>query len=172
VFLRTRSTVVEREAQPDGSGVGFHERPRSGTSMDAIVACFRNKVEYGVPAVPAHNVAAHITYKDEDGLELGEGIPRAAWLGHYFDFVDFGGGDTRCVIIAAHDGDGWFVPFYRRQPAGIGAETLVQTTYRFEGRSVSAVEVQLVDQSHNLLLPTLVFDCSMEDGRHVATLRQ
>jgi len=138
-----------------------------------VVACFRNEPSPEMPGIDADCVRAQMIYRDKDGREMGI-VPRACWLEDYSDMVDFPVGRSHCVILAILRQRGRLVAPWRRRataPDGHHAQVITTEAYQFDER-VTSIEMRIMGESNQLLMPPLIFDFSVTDGSPTAARRQ
>lgn len=146
----------------------FYESQRDGDPW-GVVACFRNEPSPGQEVMEADSVRATIIYRDKEGRELGI-VPRACWLQDYSDTTDVPVGESRCAVLAiCRPGGEMVAPWRRRARAAEagGSDVVTTEAYKFDPR-VGVIEMRIMAESNELLLPPLVFDFSVIDGRPAA----
>lgn len=127
-------------------------------NIRGIIACFRNDHTSSHPVTEASYVRAHVIYRDDNGQEIGNGIPSACWFDSHFDTVDFRVGQSHCVFLGYMERiDRLRVPWKERIRHGDG-DTINLSDQRFDG--VSSIEVKLIDGNDDLLFGPLVLDIS------------
>jgi hypothetical protein len=170
IFLNTHAV---RLRVGDYEGEGFYES-KDLADPYGVVACFRNESSPGQRVVGADNVRAQVIYRDSNGVEIGEGVPRACWEGHKYDLIDFPVGQSHCAILMMVFNDGrLLVPWKERSRAGswMGGDTITTRDSEFSKDAVALIEIRLIGETNDLLLPPLTFDFSIIEGKPCATLR-
>jgi len=151
IFLRTQVVPVTFENY-DGREYFYRSRVVDRDDPRAVVACFRNE-----PAdrrvIDADGVRAQVVYRNQEGHEIGLGIPRVCWLDEDMDMVDFRVGDSHCAILLIMRSDGQLhAPWKRRaqSPEGYGEVVNLQD-YRLE-EPVSTIEIRILGHGNDLLI--------------------
>jgi len=141
-----------------------------------VVACFRNEPSPSEGVIDADNVRAQVIYRNSKGVEIGQGVPRACWEGHKFDLIDFPVGQSPCAILMVIFNDGrLLVPWKERSRSSdswMGGDTITTRDLKFSKDTVATIELRLIGDNNEMLLPALNFDFSMTDGMPRATLKQ
>jgi len=169
IFLRAR--VIRVTDEMDRDQVQFHEsRIIDDHDPRAIIACFRNE-----PAAPraldARNVRAQIIYRNDAGIEIGNGIPRACWLEDSMDLIDFHVGDSHCAMLIFVNRDGTlYVPWKRRRQTGYG-DVVTTQVYEFGNEVVRTIEIRVLGSANELLLDPIVFEFSISHGEPQVRVR-
>ena len=159
--VTTRYLRMEGERLVEGRPGQEHVR--------AAVACLRNDPTTAHPMDDAENVRAMVVYQDRDGQEIGNGLPRAAWLNDQYDLVDFRIGDSNCVVLAGEADQGTVAFGHTRRRADLGADVVNSLVLRLP-RSVASIQVTLIGENNELLLPqAIVFSYAVENGVPTAT---
>jgi hypothetical protein len=165
VFLGARTTDID-VAGTYQSRV-FHEVPDS--QLVGIVACFRNVAIYGKTIKHVFNAKAHLRFMGSNGEEWGTGISRACWLDHAGDMIDLAPGDSGCVIVLVSREDDFSVPWIRRTRTQWG-DTLSDERLDFDSLPPT-IEVSLLDDNSQLLLPPIVLEITAPNGLPQATVK-
>ena len=170
IFLRTRTAIV---AGSSLENVLSEKRNSKGGTSDvtALVACFRNEPSGERRVSDEQSVTANLVFRDAEGQELGEGIPRACWLEHGGTSVDLDVGHSRCAVLMVVTGADRpiFVPFKRRERVNHRL-AFVTETFKFE-HPPATIELKLLSSRNELLLPAMVFDFSLVNGVPSAVVR-
>jgi len=133
----------------------------------AAVVCIKNK-SLPTPIANISHVRAALTFRNESGQEIGQGISRGCWLNIGLKNADFNIEETRCVILLIDS------------QAGLVCPELVTATSRFEnGIAVAArrfpvlpdtVELILVKDSKRVFGP-VVFEISFDPENELIQIR-
>ena len=130
----------------------------------AAIACFRNEPSMDKKLTTVFGAKAFVVYRDEDGKEIGNGIPETCWIGEPKG-VNFSAGESHCVILVAVNDF--------RDIHGLSIRHLAY------GRTVDiyplneklkTIELQLLDEN-DPLLERITFDFSVVKGSPVINRR-
>jgi len=134
-----------------------------------VVACFRNHLSSEKIVRDANGIRALIIYRDKQEREMGI-VPRACWLQDYSDTTDVPVGESRCAILAIRRPGGEMVAPWRRRARGgetAGHDMFTTEAYTFDP-GISIIEMRITGESNQPLLPPLVFDLAVVDGKPAA----
>jgi TIR domain len=172
IFLHTHSARLRFD---NYEGEGFYESENSQDPY-GVVACFRNEPSPIERVIDVNNVRAQVIYRNSNGVEIGRGIPRACWEGHKYDLIDFPVGQSHCAILMMVFNDGrLLVPWKERSQSAdswMGGDTITTRDLKFSRDTVATIELRLIGDNNEMLLPALNFDFSTTDGKPSATLKQ
>jgi hypothetical protein len=119
-------------------------------------------------------VRAQIIYRDRDGREIGNGVPRACWVDHPFDLIDFPLGQARCAVLALVLSDDRIVTPWKQREAvrdWMGGETVTTQSCDLPADVARELEVRLIGGRNELLL-AIEFELLVADGKPIATLKR
>src|SRR5271169_6287933 len=98
--------------------------------------------------------------------------PRACWLQDYSDMTDIPAGEVRCALLAIRRPGGEMVAPWRRRARHTdspGHDMFTHDMFTTEAYTldpgVSIIEMRITGESNQLLLPPLVFDFAVIDGK-------
>jgi predicted nucleotide-binding protein len=173
VFLNTDTVRLRFEGY---QGEGFY-RSDSPNDPFGVIACFRNEPSSTRRVIDANDVRAQIIYKDGDGKEIGNGVPRACWVGHKLDLIDFPLGQANCAVLMMLFNDGkLLVPWKERARSydwmGGGGDIVRTRDTEFSKDAVKTIEIRLIGHENESLLPPLTFDFAVIEGRPDATIKR
>lgn len=159
-----RPNIIFRRAAPlkvyvrgDGGVLEFIEGEDTELP-DAIIACFRNEPDMGRRVKDADCVRAQIIYRNAENEEIEDGVSAACWIGSNFETIDFGVGETHCVVLGIIQDGALLVPWKRRKREWNG-DSIVTEDKTFRG--VSSIEVRLIGSFNELLLKPVTFNFSI-----------
>ena len=134
----------------------------------AVIACLRN--EPSRDARRAEQVRVNMIYRDNDGNEIGTGIPRASWLGDNADMMDFHVGDRHCMLLVVREPEGTLSNLEkerRRATDGWLGDTIKSNVYHLH-EGLKTIELRVLS-GNDLLMEPVRFSFSVIDGRPTAT---
>src|SRR6267142_42203 len=161
IFLRTQVIPVTFNNY-DGLQSFSQSREIDRGDLRAVLACFRNEPT-DRRIVNAGGVRAQVIYKNQEGHEIGLGIPSAYWLDEDMDVVNFRGGDSRCAVLLIVMADGQlYTPWKRRAQSREGYGEVVNHADSLLEEPVSIIEIRILG-SENELLVRKIFDFAINN---------
>jgi hypothetical protein len=129
-----------------------------------LIVCFRNEPK----GIMAEHVRVNVVYRDNDGKEIGTGIPRASWFEESMDMMDFHVGDSHCAVLAVFDpAEGDLTNLMKERRRSEYGDILQSSVYPI-GNDLRTIEVRLLSGDHLLAEPVRL-SFSLTDGRPSAT---
>jgi hypothetical protein len=159
LFLGAKVARIQFSATPEG-GQMFVESDSPGKCL-AIIACFRNEPSTSQRVCSGDYVRAQVIYRDQQRMEIDNGVFAACWLRHHADMIDFDVGQSHCVLLGFVDGGKLVVPWKRRQRTWEG-DMITLEDCTFDG--VSSLEIRLIGENNDLLLDPVVLDFPIANG--------
>lgn len=147
-------------------GHGFYE----GTNDDGVpgsIVCFRNESSEQREVPTAYRVRAALSFFNEAGAEIGNGISEGCWFGDH-QHVDFELHESHCVVVLLVRRGEFVCPYLRSVSAHWGKGWVIEGEVLRE--TPKTVEVRLLGRNE-LFLPPCVFDIAVEKGRVLLTRR-
>jgi hypothetical protein len=128
--------------------------------LDALVAWFRN--EPGTSARGIQHVRVNIIYRDQDGKEIGAGLPRASWLGDNADTMDFHVGDSHAIIMVLRTPEGDLSNISKRWSRGDdGWGNVIKTDIYPLHEGLKTIELRVLSDDGALLAEPVRFSFSL-----------
>jgi hypothetical protein len=91
---------IEESLGQHGGMTGFHFTDDQ-SKPNAAVVCIKNKSTDGEVAY-MREVRAALTFRDNNGHEIGQGISQACWVDNNLRNASFDVEDSKCVILFYH----------------------------------------------------------------------
>jgi hypothetical protein len=148
---------IEDSIGPHGEMGGFHSTDDQSKPNTAVV-CIKNKSKEGEVA-DLHDVRAALIFRDGNGKEIGNGIPRAVWVNNQLGNASFDLEETKCVIVAIMQQDakgevvGATAPYIRELPTNYGLSLIVEA-YELD-ENLSTVELFLLSKNSRVMEPMM-----------------
>jgi hypothetical protein len=159
-LLGTRATWFTQEQE--GRPIHEDREKHFNSSIAGAVACFRNESSTEKTVAGVSYVRGSISFIDDDGKEIGEGISEACWVDK-FGSVDFDVRQSHCLIVAVLGSNGEVCcPYVEEKHSSFGAFDAVEglTLPKIPKR----VEVHILRGSNLLLKTTFDLKC---DGKTI-----
>lgn len=159
-LLGTRATWFTQEQ--DGRPIHEDKERHFNSSIAGAVACFRNESSAEKTVAGVSYVRGSISFIDDDGKEIGEGISKACWVDK-FGSVDFEVRQSHCLIVAALGTNGEVCcPYVAEKHSNFGVFDVVEglTLPKIPKR----VEVHILRGSNLLLKTSFDLKC---DGKTI-----
>jgi hypothetical protein len=148
----------------EGLHGGFYKSDDERDTLAAI-ACFRNEPSSSKKVKTVFGARAFVVYRDEDGKEIGNGIPETCWIGEPKG-INFNAGDSHCVILVA------VTAFMDIHGLSIRHLSYGRTVDIYPlNEKLKTIELQLLHEN-DPLLERITFDFSMVKGSPVIKRRE
>jgi hypothetical protein len=161
-----RMATIEDVLGDHGGMKGFCF-PNDQSKPNAAVACIKNRANADGDGVYADNVRATLTFRDENGKEIGHGVNQACWVGDLQN-ASFAVEESHCVILAIMRDGEVAVPYIKEENTGFGIA--VSADANVFDKDLSSVELILV-ANNKLLMEPMIFDLVEVDGHAGIKLR-